>query len=331
MSNASQFRVREGSPHPRGAVWDGEGVNFSLFSAYATKVELCIFDARGKKEEARIELPEYTDEIWHGYVRGVGPGTVYGYRVHGPYAPLEGHRFNPNKLLMDPYAREFTGELKWDPACFGYTLGSDEEDLSFENGTFTVAGTDRSMGVKEIAFSAWRAHNLPDGLEPGLDATAAYDPENFSWPAGCHIAVVEVDTETGAVDLVRYIAVDDVGTVINPTIVEGQIHGGIAQGVAQALFEEAVYDDQGTLLTGSMATYGVPAASELPSFEVGHAATPSPGHPIGSKGVGETGTIASTPAVVNAIVDALGHLGVTDMEIPATPERVWNALKGGAQ
>ncbi len=132
MSNASQFRVREGSPHPRGAVWDGEGVNFSLFSAYATKVELCIFDARGKKEEARIELPEYTDEIWHGYVRGVGPGTVYGYRVHGPYAPLEGHRFNPNKLLMDPYAREFTGELKWDPACFGYTLGSDEEDLSFD-------------------------------------------------------------------------------------------------------------------------------------------------------------------------------------------------------
>jgi carbon-monoxide dehydrogenase large subunit len=212
-----------------------------------------------------------------------------------------------------------------------HQLEVDEEDLAFEDGTFTVAGTDRSVGVKEIAFSAWQAHNLPDGLEPGLDATAAYDPENFSWPAGCHIAVVQVDTETGAVDLVRYIAVDDVGTVINPTIVNGQIHGGIAQGVAQALFEEAVYDDQGTLLTGSMATYMVPAASELPSFDVGHAATPSPGHPTGSKGVGETGTIASTPAVVNAIVDALAHLGVTDVDMPATPERVWNALKGGSQ
>ena len=212
-----------------------------------------------------------------------------------------------------------------------HQLEVSEEDLRFEDGTFTVAGTDRSLGVKEIAFAAWQAHNLPDGLEPGLDATAVFDPENFSWPAGCHIAVVEVDTETGSVDLIRYIAVDDVGTLINPQIVNGQIHGGIAQGVAQALFEEAVYDDQGTLLTGSMATYMVPAASELPSFDVGHAATPSPGHPTGSKGVGETGTIASTPAVVNAIVDALAHLGVTDVEMPATPERVWNALKGGSQ
>jgi carbon-monoxide dehydrogenase large subunit len=201
-----------------------------------------------------------------------------------------------------------------------------EDDLTFENGTFTVAGTDRSTGIKEIAFAAWHAHNLPDGLEPGLDATAVFDPENFSWPAGCHVAVVEVDTETGSVDLVRYIAVDDVGNLINPQIVNGQIHGGIAQGVAQALFEEAVYDDQGTLVTGSMASYMVPAASELPSFDIGHAATPSPNHPTGSKGVGETGTIASTPAVINAVVDALAHLGVTDVEMPATPERVWNAI-----
>jgi carbon-monoxide dehydrogenase large subunit len=206
-----------------------------------------------------------------------------------------------------------------------------EDDLTFADGTFTVVGTDLSKGIKEIAFAAWHAHNLPDGLEPGLDATAVFDPENFSWPAGCHIAVVEVDTETGAVELVRYVAVDDVGTLINPQIVNGQIHGGIAQGVAQALFEEAVYDDQGTLLTGSMERYAVPAASELPSFDLGHAATPSPGHPTGSKGVGETGTIASTPAVMNAIVDALAHLGVTDVGMPATPERVWNALRGGSQ
>ena len=205
-----------------------------------------------------------------------------------------------------------------------------EEDLSYDNGTFTVAGTDKSVTTKELAFAAWTAHNLPDGLEPGLDATAVYDPENVSWPAGCHIAVVEVDTETGSVDLHRYIAVDDVGNVINPTIVNGQIHGGIAQGVAQALFEEAVYDEAGTLMTGSMESYMVPAASEFPSFEIAHQATPSPGNPMGSKGVGETGTIASTPAVINAVIDALAHLGVTDMAMPATPERVWNAIQGGA-
>jgi|HigsolmetaAR205D_1030408.scaffolds.fasta_scaffold00075_8 glycogen debranching enzyme GlgX len=126
------IRLREGQPHPRGATWDGKGVNFSLFSANATKVELCLFDARGEKEIERIELPEYTDEIWHGYVTGLGPGTVYGYRVHGPYEPEQGHRFNPNKLLLDPYARELIGELRWDPACFGYTIGSPDEDLSFD-------------------------------------------------------------------------------------------------------------------------------------------------------------------------------------------------------
>ena len=126
------IRIREGSPHPRGAVWDGKGVNFSLFSAHATKVELCLFDAQGKTEEQRIELPEYTDEIWHGYLEGIGPGTVYGFRVHGPYEPDQGHRFNPNKLLLDPYAREFMGQLKWDHACFGYTIGSPDDDLSFD-------------------------------------------------------------------------------------------------------------------------------------------------------------------------------------------------------
>jgi carbon-monoxide dehydrogenase large subunit len=206
-----------------------------------------------------------------------------------------------------------------------------EEDLSYEGGTFTVAGTDRSMSTKEAAFAAWTAHNLPDGLEPGLEETAVHDPENFSWPAGTHIAVIEVDTETGSVDLVRHIAVDDVGHVINPQIVDGQVHGGIAQGVAQALFEEAVYDEDGTLITGSMASYMVPAASELPSFELARTETRSPGNPMGSKGVGETGTIASTPAVINAVIDALAHLGVTDIEMPATPERVWNAMKGGRQ
>ena len=125
-------RVREGLPHPIGAVWDGKGVNFSLFSSNATKVELCLFDASGEVETDRIELPEYTDRIFHGWIEGVGPGDAYGYRVHGPYAPEQGHRFNPNTLLLDPYVRAHTGELKWDPACYGYTIGAEDEDLSFD-------------------------------------------------------------------------------------------------------------------------------------------------------------------------------------------------------
>ncbi len=132
MAVDNSLRIREGLPHPRGAFWDGHGVNFSLFSAHATKVELCLFDAQGEREQHRIELPEYTDEIWHGYVDGFGPGTVYGYRVHGPYEPEQGHRFNPNKLLLDPYAREHVGELRWDPACFGYTIGAEGDDLTFD-------------------------------------------------------------------------------------------------------------------------------------------------------------------------------------------------------
>src|SRR6202047_1159471 len=125
-------QVREGLAHPRGATWDGEGVNFALFSAHATKVELCLFDEVGKEEVQRIELPEFTNEIWHGYLKGLKPGTVYGFRVHGPYAPEQGHRFNPNKLLLDPYARSHVGVLRWDDACFGYTIGSEKADLSFD-------------------------------------------------------------------------------------------------------------------------------------------------------------------------------------------------------
>ena len=128
----SEYKLREGMPHLRGAAWDGDGVNFSLFSAHATAVELCLFDANGEREIERIALPEYTDEMWHGYLEGAAPGLVYGYRVHGPYEPEQGHRFNPNKLLLDPYARELIGSLTWDPACFGYTLGAENEDLSFD-------------------------------------------------------------------------------------------------------------------------------------------------------------------------------------------------------
>ena len=208
-----------------------------------------------------------------------------------------------------------------------HTLEVAEDDLEYDGGTFRVKGTDRTMTVKESAFAAWHAHDLPDGLEPALEETAVYDPSQFSWPSGTHIAVVEVDTETGAADLVRYVAVDDVGNVINPQIVDGQVHGGITQGVAQALWEEAVYDEGGNLLTGSLVNYLVPSAAELPAFEVDRTTTESPNHPLGAKGVGETGTIASTPAVVNAVLDALAPLGVTDIDMPATPERVWRAIE----
>jgi aerobic carbon-monoxide dehydrogenase large subunit len=202
-----------------------------------------------------------------------------------------------------------------------------EEDLEYANGDFTVKGTDKSANIKALAFNAWTAHNLPDGFEPGLTANHLYDPPNFSWPNGAHACVVEVDTETGAVNLLRYVAVDDCGVRINPNIVEGQVHGGVAQGIAEALFEEARYDEEGNLVTGSMTNYMVPGPPELPSFELDHTVTPSPTNKLGVKGVGEAGTIAAPPAVINAIVDALAPLGVRNVERPATPERVWRAIQ----
>ena len=209
-----------------------------------------------------------------------------------------------------------------------HQLEVSEDDLEFANGTFQVKGSpDREMTIQATAFQAHAAHNLPDGMEPGLEATATYDPPNFSWPAGAHAAVVEVDTETGDTRLVRYVAVDDVGAPVNPMIIDGQVHGGITQGIAAALYEEGIYDEDGNLATTTMATYLVPSAHELPSFETDRTETESPTNPLGVKGVGETGTIAAAPAVINAVVDALSHLGVTDIQMPATPERVWRAIQ----
>jgi aerobic carbon-monoxide dehydrogenase large subunit len=202
------------------------------------------------------------------------------------------------------------------------------DDLEFANGTFTVKGSpDKETTLASVAWAAWAAHDLPDGMEPGLEATAVYDPPNFSWPAGAHAAVVEVDVETGDARLVRYVAVDDVGTVVNPNIVDGQVHGGITQGISAALFEEGVYDEEGNLQSANLVTYLVPSAAELPSFELERTESPSPTNPLGVKGVGETGTIAAAPAVINAVVDALSHLGVKDIQMPATPERVWRAIQ----
>ena len=202
-----------------------------------------------------------------------------------------------------------------------------EDDLEFSNGSFSVKGSpDRSMTIQEVAFAAHAAHNLPDGMEPGLEETAVFDPPNFSWPAGSHAALVEVDTETGDTRLLRYVAVDDVGQAVNPMIIDGQVHGGITQGIAAALWEEGTYDEYGNLLTTTMTNYLVPSAAELPSFETDRIETHAD-NPLGVKGVGETGTIAAAPAVINAVVDALSHLGVTDIQMPATPERVWNAIQ----
>ncbi|HMC53279.1 MAG TPA: xanthine dehydrogenase family protein molybdopterin-binding subunit [Acidimicrobiales bacterium] len=213
-------------------------------------------------------------------------------------------------------------------AIAAHQMEASEEDLELVSGSFQVRGTpSRSMALEAVAFEAFTAHNLPDGMEPGLEATTTYDPPNFTFPFGTHVAVVEVDQETGRVDLVRYVAVDDCGNQVNPMIVEGQVHGGVAQGIAQALFEEAVYDQDGNLQTTTLADYLVPSAAELPSFILGHTVTPSPTNAMGVKGVGEAGTIASTPAVVNAVVDALSPLGVTGLDMPASPRRVWEAIQ----
>jgi aerobic carbon-monoxide dehydrogenase large subunit len=208
-----------------------------------------------------------------------------------------------------------------------HLLEAGADDLEFIDGKFTVRGTDSSVGIGEIALAVFAAHNLPDGVEPSLDADATYDPSNFSFPHGTHLCAAEVDTETGRVTIRNYTCVDDIGKVVNPMIVEGQVHGGIAQGIAQALWEEAVYDDSGTLVTGSFVDYLVPSASDVPALTTSRTESPSTTNALGVKGVGEAGTIASTPAVVNAIVDAVRHLGVSDIQMPCTPHRVWAALQ----
>ena len=211
-----------------------------------------------------------------------------------------------------------------------HLLEASEDDLEFSGGKFSVRGTPGAeLGIQEIALAVFAAHNYPEDVEPSIDADATFDPVNFSFPHGTHICAMEVDTETGMVKIRKYACVDDVGTIVNPLIVEGQVHGGLAQGIAQALFEEAVYDADGNLTTGSFVDYLVPSAADLPHFDTGNTVHAAPGNPIGAKGVGEAGCIASTPAVVNAALDAVRHLGVSDIRMPLTPERVWRALHDG--
>jgi carbon-monoxide dehydrogenase large subunit len=209
-----------------------------------------------------------------------------------------------------------------------HLLEASENDIEFAAGRLQVRGDpEQARTIQEVALAAFAAHNLPEGFEPSLDSEATFDPDNFSFPHGTHLCATEVDTETGQVKIRSYVAVDDVGRVVNPTIVEGQVHGGIAQGIAQALYEEAVYDADGNLLTTTMADYLLPSAADLPTFITDRTETPATTNPLGVKGVGEAGTIASTPAVVNAVVDALRPLGVRDVAMPCTPERVWRAIQ----
>ena len=209
-----------------------------------------------------------------------------------------------------------------------HLLEAAEEDIVYEDGKLFVVGAPaEAKTIQEIAFATHMASSLPEGMEPGLEALSYFDPKNFTWPFGTHIAVVEVDADTGEVRLLRYVAVDDVGKVINPMIVEGMIHGGVTQGIGQALQEEAIYADDGQLLTGSMMDYAVPTAEDVPSFELERTETPSTSNPLGVKGAGETGTIASSPAVINAVVDALSPFGVRHIEMPANAEKVWRLMQ----
>jgi carbon-monoxide dehydrogenase large subunit len=214
-----------------------------------------------------------------------------------------------------------------------HQLECSPSDLEFADGQFSVKGDpEKAQPLAAVAFEAFTAHNLPDGVEPTLQGEATVDPEDFSYPHGTHLAAMEVDTETGKVTLRKYVAVDDVGVQVNPMIVEGQVHGGLAQGIAQALYEGAFYDEDGQPQNANLSTYLIPGAPDLPSFITDHTVTPSTTHPLGTKGVGEAGAIASTPAIINGIVDALRPMGVTDVAMPATPMTVWKtirAAKGG--
>ena len=209
-----------------------------------------------------------------------------------------------------------------------HLLEASPADVVVQGGKVFVKGVpEKAKAFGEISMAAYLASNLPEGMEPGLEATTYYDPPNFTFPFGTHVAEVEVDPETGSVELIRYSACDDCGRQVNPMIVEGQLHGGITQGIGQALYETAVYDTNGQLLTGSMMEYHVPTAADVPAFALDHTVTLTKTNPLGVKGIGEAGTIGSTPAVVNAVIDALSPLGVTHLDMPLTAERVWRAIR----
>jgi carbon-monoxide dehydrogenase large subunit len=263
-----------------------------------------------------LGVPYDMIELRHG---DTAEGPAFGYGTYGSRSLAVGGMavHKASKKIVDK-ARKLAAHL----------FEAAEEDVVFDQGQFYVKGSpDKRKALGEIAFASFGA-GLPEGMEHGLEAVAYYDPSNFVWPFGTHIAVVEVDAETGAVDLKRYIAVDDCGNIINPMIVDGQLHGGIAQGISQALYEEVVYDDEtGQMKTGTLTDYLVPTMNEFPKFELGRTITPSPTNELGVKGIGEAGTIASSAAVINAICDALSPLGIKHVDMPASPDRLWDQMR----
>jgi carbon-monoxide dehydrogenase large subunit len=213
-------------------------------------------------------------------------------------------------------------------AIAGHILEAAPEDIEMQDGKFAVRGSpDKGMTLAELSGAAHIPDHLPEEMEPGLEETAFYDPSNFVFPFGAHACVVDVDVETGKVEVVRYVAVDDCGPAINPLLIDGQVHGGIAHAIGQALYERIHYDEEGQLVTGTFVDYALPTAAEMPSFETDRTETPSPVNSLGVKGIGEAGTIAATPAVLNAVVDALRPLGISYLNMPLTSLNVWTAIQ----
>jgi carbon-monoxide dehydrogenase large subunit len=266
---------------------------------------------------------------------GVSPDDVEVLHSDTALSPLGLDTYGSRSLAVGGVAIAMAADKVIDKAKLiaAHQFEAAPEDVQFENGSFSVAGTPaKSVHIQELGFAAFSAHDLPDGMEPNLQEQVSFDPPNFAFPFGTHVAVVEIDVETGGVELINYIAVDDCGKQVNPLIVEGQIHGGVVQGISQALWEEAIHDADGNLTNPSFIDYLVPSAAEVPSLTTDYTETPSTSNPLGVKGVGEAGTIGSAAAVMNAVCDALSPYGVTDMAMPATPKRIWEAINsnGGA-
>jgi carbon-monoxide dehydrogenase large subunit len=260
---------------------------------------------------------------------GISPDDIEVLHSDTAIAPMGMNTYGSRSLSVGGTAVHLATERVVEKATkiAAHMLEAAEDDLELVDGTFRVKGTPtREVALATVAFAAFTAHDLPDGVEPNLEAQVTWDPPNFTFPFGTHVAVVEIDEITGEVRLVDYVAVDDCGNQVNPLIVEGQIHGGILQGVAQALWEEARYDDDGQIHSASLADYLVPTAAEALSFTLDHTVTPSPTNPLGVKGIGEAGTIGAASTVINAVVDALAPFGVRDIAMPASPERVWSTI-----
>ena len=261
---------------------------------------------------------------------GISPDDVTVLHSDTATSPLGLDTYGSRSLAVGGVAIAMAADKVIDKAkqIAAHQFEASVDDLVFEEGSFSVAGTPaKAVHIQELGFAAFAAHDLPDGMEPNLQEQVNFDPPNFAFPFGTHVAVVEVDEETGDVELVDYIAVDDCGNQVNPLIVEGQVHGGIVQGAAQALYEVAIYDDQAQITNPSLMDYLVPSAAEMPSIKVDSTVTPSTSNPLGVKGVGEAGTIGSAAAVINAVCDALSPHGITDLEMPATPWRVRRAIE----